>query len=308
MPPDEALDAFLAASPAARWRREPLAGDASGRRYERLRGPAGTAILMDARAERASVAPFLRIAAHLRTLGLCPPAVIQADEAGGLLLLEDLGPETLAGWLARRPADEGPLYEAATDLLPRLRALPPPDGLPILSPSRLAGMVEPLLDGADPRAGALLVGRLREALEAHAPEADALSLRDFHASNLVWREGREGSDRLGLLDFQDAVAAHPLYDLASLLRDARREVAEGTADAMLRRAAEALGRPQGRAAGALAALAVARNLRIVGVFRRLAARGRAGYLAFLPRVRAHLARDLAHPALAALRAPAEALL
>jgi len=78
--------AFLAASPAAGWTRAALAGDASGRRYERLHAPDGrTAILMDARAEPASLGPFLRIGAHLRALGLRAPEVLAQGD--GLLLL-----------------------------------------------------------------------------------------------------------------------------------------------------------------------------------------------------------------------------
>ena len=77
--------AFLATTPAAGWAREPLAGDASARRYERLRGPGGaTAILMDARAEPASLPPFLRVGRHLRGMGLAAPAVLAAV---GLVLL-----------------------------------------------------------------------------------------------------------------------------------------------------------------------------------------------------------------------------
>lgn len=309
MPPDapaptvaaDPVAAFLAASPAAGWARRPLAGDASARRYERLLAPDGrTAILMDARAERASLDPFLRIAAHLRGLGLCAPAVLAEGE--GLLLLEDLGARTVAAWLAERPQDAEPLYAAAVEAMIRFQGAPSPGGLVALTPTRAAGMIAPLfehhLTGTDPRAAADLAGRLRRALETWAPEATVLSLRDFHAENLIWRPEREGADRLGLLDFQDAVLAPPEYDLASLLRDARRDTGAGLRAAMIRRFAEATGRDEGRVAAATAVLGLQRNLRILGVFARLAReRGRPGYLALMPRVQAHVADDLRHPAL-----------
>lgn len=305
----DAPAAFLAASPAAGWARAPLAGDASRRRYERLTAPDGrTAILMDARAEPASVAPFLRIAGHLRGLALAAPAVLH--EGGGLLLLEDLGEGNVAAWAAARPADAPMLYEAAVDVLAHVQASPPPPGLLAFSPLRAAGLIAPLFEHAaptDPRRGALLTGRLAEAL-AHAGTPDRLALRDFHAENLVWRPGRAGHDRLGLLDFQDAVLAPPAYDLASLLRDARADVAEDLRQALIRRFAAATGATEAATAHEAAAWGVQRNLRILGLFARFAAEGRASYMARAPRLRRHLAADLSHPRLRALDAAARAVL
>ena len=303
-PPVDAVLAFLAASPSAGWRREPLAGDASSRRYERLLAPDGqSAILMDARAEPTSLGPFLRIGTHLRTLGLRAPAVLA--EAPGLLLLEDLGADHMAAWLTRRPGEEKLLYCAAVDVLARIQSAPPPGDLVALNPTRAAGMIAPLWEHYAPRTDARLTseiaGRLCQALEAHAPEASVLALRDFHAENLVWRPEREGTDRLGLLDFQDAVLAPPEYDLASLLRDARRDTDAGLRAAMTLRFAEITGRSEARVASATAVLGLQRNLRILGIFARLAhERGKPGYLALLPRVWAHVEGDLAHPALASL--------
>lgn len=293
--------AFLAASPAAGWARTALAGDASGRRYERLAAPDGrTAILMDARSEPASLAPFLAIGAHLRALGLCAPAILAEGE--GLLLLEDLGPTHMAAWLDENPDDAPLLYRAAVEVLPRLQGAPPPLGLLALTPLRAAGMIAPLFEhyapDTDPRMAAQLTGRLREALEALAPGPYVLALRDYHTENLVWRPDRDGTDRLGLLDFQDAVLAPPEYDLASLLRDARRDTDDDLRAAALRRFAEVTGRAETRVAAAAAVLGLQRNLRILGVFARLARdKGKPGYLSLLPRVWAHIEGDLGHPAL-----------
>ncbi|WP_210528489.1 aminoglycoside phosphotransferase family protein [Rubellimicrobium arenae] len=292
---------FLAATGVAGWRREPLAGDASGRRYERLWGPEGrTAILMDAQAEPDSVAPFLSIGQHLLSLDLCAPKVLARD--GGLLLIEDLGFSHMAGWLDRQPDDTRLLYGVAVDVLGRLQPAPPPEGLVALTPLRAAGMIAPLWEhyapDTDPRLAAEVTGRLREVLEVHAGTPSVLALRDYHAENLVWRPEREGTDRLGLLDFQDALLAPPEYDLASLLRDARRDTGDELRTAMMRRFAEATGREDAQVTAAAAVLGLQRNLRILGIFARLAhERGKPGYLALMPRVHAHIRADLEHPAL-----------
>ena len=98
------------------------------------------------------------------------------------------------------------------------------------------------------------------------------------------------------------MAAHPAYDLVSALQDARRDVDPATEQAQITRylAATGLARPVPRG---LCLIGAQRALRILGVFARLAIRnGKPRYLAFMPRVWAHLQRDLAHPALAPLRA------
>ena len=84
---------FLNTTPWAGAAFEPLAGDASARKYSRLRMGGQTAILMDASGNLESVAPFIRIGEHLRQLGLSAPAILARDEAGAFLLLEDFGDE-----------------------------------------------------------------------------------------------------------------------------------------------------------------------------------------------------------------------
>ena len=120
-------------------------------------------------------------------------------------------------------------------------------------------------------------------------------LRDYHAENVMLVEGREGVEQLGLLDFQDALAGHPAYDLVSMLEDARRDVSPAIEADMLARYVNATGRDDAfeRAYWALAAQ---RNTRILGVFVRLWKRdGKPHYRTFQPRMWGLLERDLAAP-------------
>ena len=143
----------------------------------------------------------------------------------------------------------------------------------------------------------------REALEPVA--GDGLSpvtvLRDYHADNVMLVDGLEGVARFGLLDFQDAVAGHPAYDLASVLEDARRDVPVPVERAMIDRyiAATGHGATFERAYWALAAQ---RNTRILGVFTRLWKRDdKPHYRRFQPRMWGLLERDLAAPHLKPVR-------
>ena len=141
--------------------------------------------------------------------------------------------------------------------------------------------------------------------EAVAPVAaarEATVLRDYHAENLIWLPERAAAARVGLLDYQDALAGHAAYDLVSLLEDARRDTTPELREAMLARYLDRRGIAPDPFRAALAALGAQRNLKIVGIFARLALRdGKPRYLGLVPRVWAHLLRDLAHPDLAALR-------
>jgi aminoglycoside/choline kinase family phosphotransferase len=323
-----AAAAFLDAAGWGEAARAPLAGDASARRYERLTGgPGGArAVLMDADPARGEdAAAFLALTGLLRGAGFSAPAVLAARPAEGFALLEDLGDALFARVCAADPAAEPALYAAAVDLLAALHAEPPPAvaegagcafALPpydrdfLLLEAALAADWWADAAGrpfpADARAEYLgLVGQACAGADA---DRSALVLRDYHAENLVWLPDRAGLARVGLLDYQGARIGSPAYDLASLLGDARRDVGPETDAAMRDRyAAAARARdPHFDAEGfaaACAALGAQRNLKILGVFARLARRdGKPGYLALVPRVWRTLARDLAHPALGALRA------
>lgn len=306
---EDRINAFLTTSPCRGWATEPMAGDASARRFFRLTGPgAETAILMDADpANGEDLAPFLDIARHLREAGLSAPGIIHADIRAGLALVGDLGPDHVTAWLARSPGDEHDIYTAATDVLIHLQQVTPPEGLATLTPASGVAMIAPLFDHflpPQPRGRREQIERhLQDALTAHAPAATALALRDYHAENLIWRPHLEGLDRIGLIDFQDAMVTPPEYDLASLLRDARRDVGDGLRAAMIAHFASGLGKPLEQVGTATAILAVQRNLRILGIFTRLARQGgKTRYLSLIPRTVAMIRDDLRHPALAPLAA------
>ena len=131
---------------------------------------------------------------------------------------------------------------------------------------------------------------------------DTLVLRDYHVDNLMVVDGRDGVAGCGLLDFQDALVMPDGYDLASLLDDPRRIVPEIWRDDLITRYAVARGTGRAEMARRVALLSLQRNLRILGIFRRLATeRGRPSYARFLPRTRILLKRATDHRDLGKLR-------
>ncbi len=309
------LDAFVAGGPWAGAAVAPLAGDASNRRYLRLTHPErGPAVLMDAPPERGEdVAPFLDVTERLRTAGYSAPQVLDADPDQGFLLLEDLGDRLFARHLEHAPQDETALYGAAVALLADLHRRPrAADGLPpydLATLWREAALVTdwylPGATGVQPDGDTVATYRalVETACEAPNRTPPVCVLRDYHAENLLWLPDHDGLARVGLLDYQDALAGHPAYDLVSLLEDARRDTSPALREAMT---AEYLGlsgaEPQAFTQ-AYATLGAQRNLKILGIFARLWLRdGKPQYLDLMPRVWDHLQRDLTHPALSDLGA------
>ncbi|MEM7210755.1 MAG: phosphotransferase [Pseudomonadota bacterium] len=311
---------FLDASGWALAQVAPLAGDASNRRYLRVHTSDAYAVLMDAPPERGEdVRPFVAVSEWLVAQGFSAPQIFAADPERGFLLIEDLGDALYARHLEGRPGDEDLLYGAAVDLLLRTSELPVPATM-----GREARVLEPYDIAVLERESALVTewwmpaasgacmpddldAEFRELLvTCCTPVADARSVlvqRDYHAENLLWLPHREGHARVGLLDYQDALAGHPAYDLMSLLEDARRDTSPALQEAMLSRYLAA--RPEldeDVFRRDYAVLGAQRNLKIVGIFARLCARdGKPGYLDLIPRVWGHLMQDLSHPDLSGLR-------
>lgn len=309
----DVVAAFLAAHGWGDAERRPLAGDASFRRYERLTRGDERAVLMDAAPNAEDVRPFVRMARHLKGLGLSAPEIIARDEAAGLVLEEDLGDDTYTRVLASG-GDEDALYATAVDLLIELhrRGDAVPAGLPAYGNGRLLDEAFLLprwyLPAMEGRPVSETARRsYGEAWLSLFPTVHArprtLVLRDYHVDNLMVLPGRRGIAACGLLDFQDAVAGPAAYDLMSLLEDARRDLEPGLIEDMLGRYRAAFPDLDGDSfETAYAILAAQRHAKVIGIFTRLSVRdAKPAYLAHIPRVWRLLEAALEHPALARIR-------
>lgn len=300
---------FLAAAGWGAAGRADLAGDASMRRYERLIDPQSgkTAVLMDAPPDsNADTGPFIAIARHLTGIGLSAPRIFAHDTANGFLLLEDLGDDLFARVIPKAPHQEHDLYQAATDVLIALHRAEPPS-LTEFGPELMAGQaglvfetwVQTVTGQHDRAISREFHTRFQNLLQQTTGGDPVMILRDYHAENLLWLPDRSGVARVGLLDFQDAMLAHPAYDLVSLLQDVRRDVPSAIEQTMIAYYVAQTGQDDHRFRTAYAVLGVQRNLRILAVFARLAnSLGKPFYATLIPRTFAHVMRGLNHPALA----------
>ncbi len=292
---------FLAKAGWSDARIEPLPGDASFRRYFRVRDGARSAMLMYAPPPAEDPVPFLRAAKWLDANGLRAPVILAEDAPRGFVLLQDFGDVRMREYVDAWPQDAEAVYRHAIDTLRQLHRLPP-GPFTDYSLAEYQREAKLFVDWYCPAQGLYVDGPswavaweevLGSLLARQRPGVTVL--RDYHAENIMLLGDL---DKQGLLDFQDALVGHAAYDLVSLLQDARRDVDPALEQAMLDYyIAQAGAGSEFRAD--YARLGAQRNAKIVGIFVRLWKRdGKPRYLDYVPRVWRLLERDLAHPALA----------
>lgn len=336
----KALREFLGASGYIDATRRRMAGDASIRSYARLvrhdeivilmnfpQRPDGAA-LYDGKSYSAAVhlaenvKPFVAIDEGLRAQGISAPAIHHSDLDHGFLITEDFGNEGMTQGDPPRPIAER--YEAATDVLAALHGKTLPQTLPLADETyaipvfdaeallvEIGLMPEWYLPDRDAplseETRSAFFAMWRELLKKPLAAPKTWIIRDYHSPNLIWLGNRNGSERVGVIDFQDTVLGPQSYDVVSLLQDARVDVPESLELALLsryikaRRAGDAGFDPAGFAE-LYAIMSAQRNTRLLGTFARLNRRdGKPHYLRHQPRIWTYLQRSLAHPALGALR-------
>jgi aminoglycoside/choline kinase family phosphotransferase len=304
----DAVAPFLAANGWENAEAKPLAGDGSVRRYTRLTLRGRSCLLMECPPEL-SVEPFLKVDALLRRLELSAPEILATDPGAGLALVEDFGDDTFTRLLGDG-ADEAALYQLAVDLLIELhRRAKPADcaSLPAFDEDRaLDGLFRmldwywPAIHGAP--AGDIVRREFESAWRAVLPQMrivpDSIALFDYHTDNLL-RLDRPGVAACGLIDFQDAVQAPVVFDIATLLANDRRAIPDNLRDAMIDRYLTAFPALDRDAFMTAFAVKTAHwNTRIVGTFARLLRRdGKVLYQRFMPRIWFLIERYTAHAAL-----------
>jgi tRNA threonylcarbamoyl adenosine modification protein YjeE len=335
-----AIRAFLDKAGYDNATRRHLTGDASVRAYEHVHAGEKRLVLMDAPRHTPGpilakgkyyqqiahiaedVQPFIAIGKYLVSRGLRAPAIYDIDIAQGILLIEDLGSEGVLD------ADGVPIaerYRESAACLARMhgqsfeRDLPVADGIvhhvPDFDRDAMQIEVSLLTDWYLPwKRGTPASDEERRdyiaiwdgLIESLADAEHNLLLRDFHSPNIIWRPEATGTDRVGIIDFQDAMIGPSAYDVASLVQDARVDMPDGVADAVLEHYLALRGQDAGfdrtRFLRDWHVMAAQRNCKLIGLWVRLMQRdGKSAYMRHMPRTFRNLTRALGHTDLAPLR-------
>ena len=279
--------------------------DASFRRYLRIDDTDGSRIIMDAPPDKENCEPFVKVARLMADARLNVPQVLEWDQPNGFMLLQDLGSQTMIEVVDRDvPEANQALYLRAVDALVAWQVASRPGVLPPYDEHLLARELDLFPHWyLGQHKNVAVEGKLRDTLDAafrlitaHNLAAPSVYVhRDFMPRNLMMpRDPAE--QRLGVLDFQDAVYGPITYDIASLMRDAFLTWDEEfVLDITVRywQRAQNAGLPVHSDFGdfykAVEWMGLQRHLKVAGIFARLTLRdGKPRYLADTPRFLAYI--------------------
>ncbi|WPY00993.1 Phosphotransferase enzyme family protein [Candidatus Trichorickettsia mobilis] len=284
--------------------------DASFRKYDRVVCNKAKMILMDSPPEYYKLEDFISIACFLSDNNFSAPQIYQADVAHGFLLLEDFGDTNIGKYLLQHNDynNKVRIYRLIIDLLVKLQSITPISQLNIHTTDMLLQGLELYTDWYIPfvtnhplheELKAEFLELWRAVIQQHLNSIEYTTvLRDYHVENMMLLD-RVGINAIGLLDFQDAVIGSPLYDVVSVLEDARIEVDQKFANECLEYYLSQNSHLNKQDSYLLYHLLGAqRNSRILGVFVRKAVRDQQkGYLQYISRILSYLEQDLAHESL-----------
>lgn len=278
--------------------------DASFRSYYRINSNAfnTTFIIMDAPPSQENCAIFCDISQLLEKQGLNVPSILERDDRNGFLLLSDLGDTTYYQAIQRGLDDVElqTIYRDALDALVCMQQTPaehlaPYDATRLREEMNLfeEWYVNKYKDNNLTEQERQRLYPVLDALaEFNAQEPQVFVHRDFHSPNLMLINSSTNDKNPAIIDFQDALYGPLSYDIASLVMDARTTWEEPQQlDWAIRywEKARDVNLPVPASFGDFhrhyEAMSLQRNLRILGVFARLALRdNKTHYLDHMPRV------------------------
>ena len=278
-----------------------LAGDASFRRYARIKLNNKTFMLMDAPPEKEDCGPFVTIDEFFAAHGVRVPKIVAKDLTQGFLLLEDFGDVLLSTLLNDQTVDD--YYAQCFKQLIQLQDIDGTAHFPEYSYDKLISEMELLTDWLLPalqiqptaEESALIKRTFAILANAALAQPQVIVHRDFHSRNLM----KINDDaELGVIDFQDAVIGADTYDLISITRDA---YVQWNAEHVYRwfkmfydllPEVSKQDRDFEQFKKDADMMAIQRHIKILGIFVRLFERdGKSGYLKDLPRVMWYLLEE-----------------
>ncbi len=282
---------------------QPLAGDASFRRYSRCYHPEGTYIIMDAPPDKnLNCHPFMLIAQELKKHKVNTPTIHHSDLEQGFLLLEDFGDTTY--YQAFKNQNPHQLYQQAIQTLVHLQECQniPDFNIPHFDADFMLMEFErfddwflrQLLELSLNRAEQQILNEAYERLIRSAlSQSQRLIHRDYHSRNLMFLS----QNSPGVLDFQDAMIGPITYDLVSLLKDCYitwpDSLLQVWADTYFNQAKQAgfidNQMTETQFAHAFDLMGMQRHFKVIGIFARLHLRDhKSAYLNDIPRIMRYL--------------------
>ncbi|HJK86215.1 MAG TPA: phosphotransferase [Candidatus Megaira endosymbiont of Nemacystus decipiens] len=289
-----------------------LLGDAGDRDYYRVSTREKNYILAKYSSDKQSIKRFIEIGDYLNKIGLNAPDIYYSDLKLGLILMEDFGNQTINKKLESSNLEQqNVIYKKLIDLLCFLRKELPPLLLPKLTDKTLINELNIFIDYYLPYKykKSISVAQkeelykiLQEIFSKKHLFSNVISLQDYHVDNIMLLDNKDSLRSLGLLDFQDAKLACPVYDLVSILQDARIKVKQDRANYLLKYYSRQSGDDIENIMTNYNILGMQRNSRILGVFsKKFIADNNKEYLHYIPLVEEYLRFNLKSPIMSKLK-------
>ncbi len=294
----------------------PIVADASYRKYYRIAQGDSSFIVMDSVPFYENNEAFVKLAKHLIAQSFSAPNIYNYDAENGFLIIEDFGDisfnkllTNVSKYSSYKGVEE--VYKNLIDSLISLHKSEKPSDLDHYSDDILLQELRMFTDWYVPvvSGNALNQNQIdsyltiwKSILKFARVFEEVLVLRDFHVDNLLYLEKNEGLKKIGIIDFQDALIGSPIYDIVSLLEDARSDVQQKTREEAVNYYLEQNPFvPRKDFLAVYNILGAQRNSRILGLFAKKAIEGDSRYMKYVPRVKGYLDNNLNHPLLAPLK-------
>ncbi|MGE4419097.1 MAG: aminoglycoside phosphotransferase family protein [Sulfurimonas sp.] len=201
---------------------ESAIADASFRKYYRLRDGSKTALLMDSSLEKESLKSFLDVTLRLKSADVGVPKIFEQNKEEGFLILEDFGTKHYLDILNQNNFKA--YYTKAMNTILKMQKADA-TGLRLYDKEFLHAEMDLMQEWYIQQYLHVKPTELQKELIANTLDTisnivleqpqDTFVHRDFHSRNIMLKE----NNKLGIIDYQDAMNGAITYDLVSLLKD-----------------------------------------------------------------------------------------
>lgn len=286
------INDFLQNSGLESFQIKPIAGDASSRQYYRLTKNTKTLILMDSSSSQETIQSFFDVREFLEERGYSVPQLIEYDLNKGILILEDLGLETLDLYLRDNAKEHLEIYDAVINLLisfQKLNYVPFPNFDKTFFLQELTYFTDwymPYIGKTLTESGRKEFNKCWEPSLDYIAEKDNTRVfvhKDLHCGNLFWIPERNGVQRLGVIDFQGGKSGSVSYDITSFLNDCRNPLPYKLRCRLLDNFRSKIGLEKDTFKNICDIYVAQRNIKILGNFTGIYQReGKSTYMKFIP--------------------------
>jgi len=203
----------------------PITNDASFRQYYRCTIKGSAYIVMDAPPDKENISEFIKITNLLSQAPILVPELIAYDITQGFIILSDFGDTWLLTHVKNlTPRDITECYHQALNTIIDIQKITHHSGLPHFNAQHMelewSYFTQWFLDKLlklrlTDKQCAMLDNIKNNLIHSAQQEPQVVIHRDFHSRNIMVLPDQ----RLGIIDYQDAMIGPMSYDVVSLLKD-----------------------------------------------------------------------------------------